>query len=227
MPNKIKKIGFNLLSLIIATVFLSLTARAATDIGIENPLKFETVDQVSTSVQEYLLYLVGGIAIVFIAISGILYIVGGATQNDNLISLSKKALIGAIVGLIIVVGAKIILDELYYIIAGQSKDLTQLSASQIVLRIINFLLAIVGTLFLISMLVGGVWYFMGGVDESKVELGNKTLTASLIGITIALSALLVIRQVEKIIGGGGAQPTGYLMENHKTLKNRPAINIFS
>lgn len=220
MPTKIKKILFSLLFVLIAIAFVTLTAKAA-EIGIENPLKWGTVDEVSTSIQGYLLYLVGGIAIVFIAIAGVLYIVGGATQNDNLISLSKKALVGAIIGLIIVVGAKIILDELYYIVAGQSKDLANLSASQIVLRIVNFLLAIVGTLFLISMLVGGVWYFMGGVDESKVELGKKTLTASLIGLVIALSALLVIRQVEKIIigGGGGAStpPAGYLIENGEKI----------
>ncbi|MFH1182943.1 MAG: hypothetical protein V1690_01630, partial [Candidatus Moraniibacteriota bacterium] len=55
----------------------SPTAQAET-IAVENPLEYENVNDLATQIRSYLLYIVGGIAIVFIAVSGILYIVGGA-----------------------------------------------------------------------------------------------------------------------------------------------------
>jgi hypothetical protein len=174
----------------------------AETIRVENPLEYDNVNSLAEQIRSYLLYIVGGIAIVFIAVSGILYIVGGATMNEGLINLSKKALIGSIAGLVIILAANMILQEIYFIVLGEELDFDNLSASEILMNLINFLLAIVGTLFLISMIVGGIWYFMGGADETKVELGKKTLQYSLIGITIALAAMVLLRQIDRIITGG-------------------------
>ncbi|MFH1182631.1 MAG: hypothetical protein V1690_00005, partial [Candidatus Moraniibacteriota bacterium] len=171
-------------------------------IAVENPLEYENVNDLATQIRSYLLYIVGGIAIVFIAVSGILYIVGGATMNEELVNMSKKALVGSIAGLVIILAANMILQEAYFIVLGQELSFDNLSASQILVRLINFLLAIVGTLFLISMILGGIWYFMGGADETKVELGKKTLQYSIIGITVALAAMIILRQIDRIITGG-------------------------
>lgn len=173
----------------------------AESIEVPNPLGVDNVKDLSAQIQEYLLLIVGGIAIIFIAVSGILYIIGGATGNDGMVDMAKKGLIGAIAGLVIIVGAQMVLSEVYYIVLGKELDFNNLSASEILMRLINFLLAIVGTLFLISMLVGGIWYFMGGADESKVELGKKTVRFSIIGLVIAVSAMIVLRQIDRIITG--------------------------
>jgi len=180
---------------------LAPAVRAET-ISVENPLEYDNVNDLTTQIRSYLLYIVGGIAIVFIAVSGILYIVGGATMNEELINISKKALVGSIAGLVIILAANMILQETYFIVLGEELNFNNLSAAQILMRLINFLLAIVGTLFLISMIIGGIWYFIGGADETKVELGKKTLQYSLIGITIALAAMVVLRQINVIITGG-------------------------
>ena len=175
----------------------------AETITVENPLAYDNVNSLAEQIRSYLLYIVGGIAIVFIAVSGILYILGGATMNEGLVNMSKKALVGSIAGLVIILAANMILSEVYFIVLGQELDFDNLSASQILMRLINFLLAIVGTLFLISMVVGGIWYFMGGADETKVELGKKTVRYSIIGITVALAAMVILRQIDRIITGGG------------------------
>jgi len=103
---------------------------------------------------------------------------------------------------VVILAAPMIIDELYFIVTGQQKNWSELSASQILMRAINFLLAIVGIIFLISMLIGGIWFFAAGADESKVELGKKTLRNSVIGLVVALAAMIVIRQLDRIITGG-------------------------
>jgi len=180
---------------------IQLVANAET-IEVPNPLEYNSVEELSTQIRSYLLLIVGGIAIVMIAVSGIMYIAGGATGNDGMIEMGKKGVIGAIAGLVIIMGASMILSEVYFIVTGSEGSFDNLSASQILMRLINFLLAIIGTLFLISMLIGGIWFFTAGADESKVELGKKTVTYSIIGIGIALAAMVVLRQVDRIITGG-------------------------
>jgi len=178
-----------------------LVANAET-IEVPNPLEYNSVEELSTQIRSYLLLIVGGIAIVMIAVAGIMYIAGGAMGNDGLVEMGKKGVIGAIAGLVIILGASMILSEVYFIVTGSEYSFDNLSASQILMRLINFLLAIIGTLFLISMLIGGIWYFSAGADESRIELGRKTVTYSIIGIGIALAAMVVLRQVDRIITGG-------------------------
>lgn len=178
-----------------------LVANAET-IEVPNPLEYNSVEELSTQIRSYLLLIVGGIAIVMIAVAGIMYIAGGAMGNDGLVEMGKKVVIVAIAGLVIILGASMILSEVYFIVTGSEYSFDNLSASQILMRLINFLLAIIGTLFLISMLIGGIWYFSAGADESRIELGRKTVTYSIIGIGIALAAMVVLRQVDRIITGG-------------------------
>jgi len=176
-------------------------ARAET-ISIDNPLEYDNVNSLATQIRRYLIWIVGGIAIVFIAVAGILYIVGGATMNEGMVNTAKKGLIGAVAGLVIILGANMILNEIYYIVLDKQLDFNNLSASQILVRLINFLLAIVGTLFLISMIIGGIWYFAAGADPSKEQLGKKTIQYSLMGIIVAVAAMVILRQIDRIVTGG-------------------------
>jgi len=173
----------------------------AETIEVPNPLNYSDVNSLSSQIRSYLLLIVGGIAIIFIAVSGILYVVGGATMNEGMINMAKKALIGSIAGLVIIMAANMLLQEIYYIVLGKTLDFNNLSAKEILMRLVNFLLAIVGILFLISMLIGGIWYFASGGDESRAELGKKTIRYSIIGLVIALAAMILLRQINRIITG--------------------------
>lgn len=182
-------------------IFQTMSAEAVT-IEAKNPLEYSDVNSLAAQIRKYFLLIIGGIAIVFLAVSGILYAVGGMTMNEGMINASKKALVGAVLGLAVILAANTILQELYYIVLGKNLKFENLSAKEILLRLTNFLLAILGTIFLIMTIVGGIWYFAGGGDESKVELGKKTFIRSVIGLTIALSAMIIIRQIDKIVTGG-------------------------
>lgn len=192
--------GYETPAMTVQSLALIPSAMAET-IEVPNPLEYDTVEELSDQIRTYLLLIVGGIAIIFIAIAGILYIIGGATGNDGMIEMGKKGVMGAIAGLVIILGAGMLINEIYFIVTGNEYSFEDLSASQILVRLINFLLAIVGTLFLISMIIGGIWYFAAGADESKVELGKKTVRYSLIGITVAAAAMVVLRQIDRLVTG--------------------------
>ena len=171
-------------------------------IVMKNPLAYDNVNSLSSQIRSYLLVLVGGIAIVFIAVSGILYILGGLTMNEALVNASKKALIGSVAGLVIISISGVLINEIYFIVMGSElHDWNSLSAKKILLRLVNFLLAIVGTISLIMMVIGGIWFFMGSGDEDKVIRGKQFVKYSIIGITVALSGVIIIRQISVIIGG--------------------------
>ncbi|MFH1182633.1 MAG: hypothetical protein V1690_00015 [Candidatus Moraniibacteriota bacterium] len=180
---------------------LAFNFTQADNIIVESPITPTSLTELVTLLRSHLLYLVGGIAIVFIAISGILHILGGALGQTEWITKAKKTLVWTVSGLVIILSANMIISELNYIVTGTELNFDNLSATQILVRLINFLLAIVGALFLISMIIGGIWYFTASTDESKVELGKKTVRGSIIGITIALAAMVILRQIEKIITG--------------------------
>ncbi len=210
----IKRISLNLFG---AVVLLSVFVLAffvgqagAETIEVKNPLEVDNVNQLSEKIRDYFLTLVGGLAVVFFALAGILYSVGGTTMNDGMIKVAKKAFMGGVAGMVIVLLANTILSETYYIVLGKSLSFENLSAKEILIRLSNFLLAILGIIFLIMTVIGGIMYFLGGADESKVELGKKIFVSSVIGLIISLSAFIIVRQIDAIIIGknGANDPTG-------------------
>ncbi len=70
------------------------------------------------------------------------------------------------------------------------------SPSQVVVgiiqRVINWLLALSGTLFLVMFVWGGVQYIIWGGDSSKAAKGQKTLVNAIIGIAIVLLSYVAL-----------------------------------
>ncbi len=168
---------------------------------IKSPIEPGTAIEVVDKVVEYITPLVGGVAIVFFAASGILYTIGGIFASEGMIKHSKKAFWGGIVGLSLILLANTILQEIYYIVLGKDLDVNNLSAKEILMRLVGFLLSILGIIFLIMTIVGGSFYFAGGINESKIALGKKIFVNSIIGLVISLSGLIIVRQISIIISG--------------------------
>jgi hypothetical protein len=61
--------------------------------------------------------------------------------------------------------------------------------------VLNFLLGIVGILSMIGLVWGGSTYLTAYGDEKRIESGRKMITASIIGIVIALGALAIVNQL--------------------------------
>ena len=66
----------------------------------------------------------------------------------------------------------------------------------------DFLLPIVGTVFVIMLIVGGILYISSAGNQQRVDSAKKTLTAAIIGLLIVTLAYAIIAIFANMIGGG-------------------------
>ena len=77
--------------------------------------------------------------------------------------------------------------------AGTISDATPIST--ILENILQFLLSIVGVLAIISLVVAGVLYLTAAGNTKQVDLAKKAVQFSIIGIVVALGALIIVSQL--------------------------------
>jgi len=164
--------------------------------GFGNPITPNTIEQVLSSIWAYLSGIAGAIAVIFIIIGGVMYMLSGGSQEAT--ERAKKTVIYALIGLAIVLAAPLFYQEIKAILGGGSPGS---ALQQVLMNVLRLLLSIVGFLAIISMVIGAIWMFTAVGDEEKYELGKKTATYSIIGLVIAVAALLLAQQVVSLIGG--------------------------
>ena len=186
----------------------------AASIDFANPLKYDTVQEVVSALLAALQGIIVLLSIIFIVIGAVLYITSGG--NQGMVTLAKGAILASMIGLAIGIAAPSFLKEIYDILIGVDDppicdpanppgpgdpicvpDEVESSTPilDILMNTLNFLLAIIGVLFLIMLTVGGIMYLFSGGDQTRIDTGKKMVTFSLIGIAIALAALLLVRQI--------------------------------
>lgn len=93
------------------------------------------------------------------------------------------------------------LEEILFLprvtMAGVISDAPNLP--HVFLNILNFLLSIVGIIAILSAVVAGMMYFFSAGDSSKAEQAKKYVWASVVGLLIALGALIIVRQIGQIV----------------------------
>lgn len=162
-----------------------------------NPLKFSSLEGVLTALLGTLQKTIVVLAIIFIVIGALLYITSAG--NDRRLSLAKAAITAALIGLALGVAAPSFLKEIAQILKWTSVNNATvtgaLTLSQLAARVLNFLLSIVGIIAIVMLVIGGIAYLTSSGDEGRAETGKKIVVYSIIGITIALSALVIVNQV--------------------------------
>ena len=187
----------SLIPLLLISVFVFLLSVNFSHAAITNFLPCETVRECVMKAISQLKLLVVGVAIVVIIIAGIFYLMSGG--NLKLAEKAKKTLIGAIIGTAIVVGADILINEVGKALGWKGAQEKAGGAAGIISRAISFILGILGFIGMGGIIIGGIWYITAAGDEDRMNQGKKTVVYSLIGIVIALSALVIIRQIENIM----------------------------
>jgi len=143
-------------------------------------------------------YIVVGITVVVIIIAGIIYLFSGA--NVSLAEKAKNTFLGAVLGFAIVIGAMILINEVGRALGWKGvQDQSGQGAHNIIARTITFLFSILGAIGLAGVLVGASFYLTAAGDEQRMNSGKKIVIYSVIGIIIAVSATIVVRQIERII----------------------------
>lgn len=170
-----------------------------------NPLgDVNTVAGVLNNILSNLKGIIASISIVFIVVGGFMYILSAG--EEKMITKAKATIASALIGLAIALAAPTFLKEIIIILGTGSgatvNDAVEqaLTIKQIATRTLNLLLSVVGIVAMISLVIGGSFYFTAYGDDKRIETGKTIITNSLIGIAVAMAALILVRQVSSLLG---------------------------
>jgi hypothetical protein len=173
-------------------------------VTFENPLKFGTISEAIGALLGNLQGLIALLAIIFIVIGGVMYVI--SMGEPDMMKKGKNTITAALIGLAITLAAPTFLKTIKTVLggggAGTPDDIVNsaLTINQIAIRVLNFLLSIVGILAIISLVIGGAYYLTAYGDEGRMKKGKEIATASVMGIIIVLAALIIVRQVANLLG---------------------------
>jgi len=168
----------------------------STSIEFANPLEKNTVDEILTLILNKLQGVIVVISMIFIVLGALLYIF--SSGDEGKMKTAKGAIYAAVIGLAIGVAAPSFLKEIYDALGKTSSDSTVTSAaslSTIALNVLNFLLGIVGTAAIIMLVAAGIAYLSASGNEGQIETAKKMTKWSIVGIAVALGALVIVQQV--------------------------------
>jgi type IV secretory pathway VirB2 component (pilin) len=187
------------LAILLAVLVLQAVPVLAASIEFGNPIKANNLGDVLLNIMNYLKKIAGSIALIFIIIGGIMYIVSAGDKER--MERAKNTLIYVLVGFAIVVASSTFVSEIQNVLGGAVTSTSGPTLAQIALNVVKLLLSIVGSLAIISIIVGAIWMFSAAGDKERYELGKKTVIYSIIGVTIVLSAIIILNQIKTLIEG--------------------------
>ncbi|MBP7811849.1 MAG: hypothetical protein KA054_03335 [Candidatus Moranbacteria bacterium] len=76
-----------------------------------------------------------------------------------------------------------------------------MSVTSLIRNLLNWLLYIVGFVAIIAFVISGMQYLMAGADEEMAKKGKANMTYAIIGVLVALSALIIIRAIQSVLSG--------------------------
>lgn len=199
-----KKIIIISLVLFLSAAIFPQLAVAASSTTFTNPLSVSTVSEVLGKVLSFLQGAIATVAVLFIVIGGILYMTSAG--NEKNITRAKNCWTGAVIGMALALAAPSLLKDIRTVLgasgsSGNSAVDSGIGLKAIASNVLTLLLSIVGIIAIISMVIGGIMYMTSYGDDDRMQTGKKIFTYSIIGITISLASLVIIKQIATIIGG--------------------------
>ncbi len=88
-----------------------------------------------------------------------------------------------------------------YIPSGSSLGLSDISVTRLIQNLMNWLLYILGFVAIIAFVISGIQYLLAGADEEMAKKGKENMKYAMIGVLVALSALIVIRAIQSVLSG--------------------------
>lgn len=173
------------------------TTASANGTTFINPLRFSNVEEflggIMTAIQKIIVVL----ALVFIMIGAVMIL--SSAGNSGMVEKGKGAITMALVGLALGVAAPSLLKELANIIGwgGASAVAGALTLTQIAMRVLNFLLGTMGIIALVMLVIGAIMYLTSAGDEDRIDKGKEIFKYSLIGVVLAMSAMILVTQIAK------------------------------
>lgn len=172
-------------------------------IEFKNPLAFDTVEGLLAKVLATFRGMVVVLSLIFFVYAAIVYITSAG--SDEKVKSAKSGMTASLIGLALGIAAPSILKTIAQIL-GWGETSSELAGAltfgAIALKVLNFLLSMVGVLGLIMLIVSGVMYFGAAADEKSAESAKKTAKAAIMGIALALASMVIVRQVASLLSSG-------------------------
>ncbi len=166
-------------------------------IVFNNPLQYDTVEQVLGSILSTLRAIIVVLSLVFIVIGAIMYIT--SSGDEGRMKTAKGAITASMIGLAIGIAAPSFLKEIGNILGWNSVNSDEVQAAktltQIASDVLKFLLSIVGILGIVMLVVGGLTYLTAAGDEDRIDTGKKIVKYAIIGILVSLASLVLVSQI--------------------------------
>lgn len=140
-------------------------------------------------------YLLSGIAILFISISGFRMVASGASEEDA--AKEKTYITYALMGLVVFLIFDNILGNIIYSIGSPFTDPT-ISPSGAKMELIGFtnlVVSFVGPIAILSTVIGGAMYASSGFDEEQAAKAKRMIGVSLAGIILIYAAYSIIATI--------------------------------
>ena len=80
---------------------------------------------------------------------------------------------------------------------------------QVVVTVMQWLLAILGILAILMLVVAGMMYLTAAGDEKRTDTAKKIIMYVIIGVAVALTAYVIVMTVEQLVTGGEGELDPY------------------
>ncbi len=190
-----KKYLFWIIPLALLLIFQAHSASAQAFI---NPLGFTTVEGFLNSIMGAVQKIIVTLALVAIVVGALMYVTSAGVEKQ--ITQAKEAISAALIGMAIAVAAPSLLKELAGVLGWKTDNSNvngALSLSAIALKVLSFLLGTFGVISLIMMIIGASLYMTSAGDEDRMKKGKDVFKYAVLGVVIAMSAMVLVRQIAK------------------------------
>lgn len=190
---------FNIKNLIALSFTISIISLTVFSLSFAqefpNPLQYDTMEEVLTVILDRLRGIIAIISIIFIVIGGLLYMTSAG--NESRMTMAKGAILASIIGLAIGIAAPSFVLEIYTALGSTSVPAAASgpTISEIAMNVLNFLLGIIGIIAIIMLVAAGMMYLTAAGSESRIETAKNMTKWSIVGITIALASLIIVKQI--------------------------------
>lgn len=69
----------------------------------------------------------------------------------------------------------------------------------VLVRVLNFMLSLVGILSIMALVYGGIMYIISLGNDSRVKTAKSTITWAIIGLAVSILSILIIQFVGNIL----------------------------
>ncbi len=183
-----------LLWAMIGFVFIALAADVSDAL---NPIQNEGIDvdasrgiKVFQKIVTYLQLVLGLIAVVFTFYAGFRFVTAG--DDEETIDQSKRHFFWGIMGLIVVILADPLVNNVFYPADGSPGIEETKSFTMEIMGVLKFILSFLGVLALIGLVFAGVLYITSFGSEERQNRAKQIIMATVIGIVIIASSYTAI-----------------------------------